>query len=112
LARFANVVTRDYIGIMKTVGVRELKAHLSRYLREVAAGDVVLVTDRGHVVAELRAPGAVRSETAAERALRRLAETGALRVGEHRPADAYQASPVRVPPGTARDLLDTDRADA
>ncbi|MHC4236478.1 MAG: type II toxin-antitoxin system Phd/YefM family antitoxin, partial [Planctomycetota bacterium] len=42
---------------MKAVGVRELKAHLSRYLREVQAGEVILVTDRGRVVAELRVPG-------------------------------------------------------
>jgi len=39
---------------MKTAGVREIKAHLSGYLREVAHGEVVLVTDRGRVVAELR----------------------------------------------------------
>ena len=32
---------------MKAVGIRELKAYLSRFLREVASGEVVLVTDRG-----------------------------------------------------------------
>ena len=37
---------------MKTAGVRDLKTHLSGYLRDVARGDVVLVTDRGRVVAE------------------------------------------------------------
>jgi len=39
------------------VGIRELKNHLSKYVRQVAAGDVVLVTDRGKVVAELSPPG-------------------------------------------------------
>jgi len=29
------------------VGVRELKEHLSEYLRRVAAGEVIRVTDRG-----------------------------------------------------------------
>lgn len=39
------------------VGIRELKNHLSQYVRQVEAGDVVLVTDRGKVVAELAPPG-------------------------------------------------------
>ena len=55
---------------MKAIGVRELKARLSRYLREVQAGEVILVTDRGRVVAELRAPGpAAQDESDADRAL-------------------------------------------
>ena len=41
---------------MRTIGIRELKAQLSRTLREVRDGDVFLVTDRGRVVAELRQP--------------------------------------------------------
>jgi antitoxin (DNA-binding transcriptional repressor) of toxin-antitoxin stability system len=95
---------------MKAVGVRELKARLSRYLREVQAGEVILVTDRGRVVAELRAPGpAGQSESYADRALRRLAETGALRIGEPHDPAGYRASPVRARPGTARELLDEER---
>jgi prevent-host-death family protein len=39
---------------MKSVGVKTLKARLSEYLRLVRAGEVVLVTDRDEVVAELR----------------------------------------------------------
>jgi prevent-host-death family protein len=35
------------------VGVRELRAHLSRYLKQVAAGEEILVTDRGNPVARL-----------------------------------------------------------
>jgi len=42
---------------METVGIRELKNHLSKYVRKVEAGDVVIVTDRGRIVAELRPPG-------------------------------------------------------
>ncbi|MGH7857687.1 MAG: type II toxin-antitoxin system Phd/YefM family antitoxin [Candidatus Binatia bacterium] len=41
---------------MKAVAVKELKNRLSAYLREVAGGETVLVTDRGKVVAELRRP--------------------------------------------------------
>jgi antitoxin (DNA-binding transcriptional repressor) of toxin-antitoxin stability system len=39
---------------MKSIGVKTLKARLSEYLRLVRAGEVVLVTDRNEVVAELR----------------------------------------------------------
>ena len=96
---------------MKAIGVRELKAHLSGVLRDVQAGEVVLVTDRGRVVAELRAPGAAVAESDAERTLRRLAGSGALRVGEpHNPA-AYRASPVKAKAGTARALLDDTRGE-
>ncbi len=38
---------------MKTAGVAELKAHLSRYLDEVKAGGELVVTDRGLPVARI-----------------------------------------------------------
>jgi antitoxin (DNA-binding transcriptional repressor) of toxin-antitoxin stability system len=69
---------------MKAVGIRELKARLSHYVREVRHGEVILVTDRGEVVAELRQP--------------------------HDPG-LYQPSPLRVHPGTANRLLDEERGD-
>lgn len=36
---------------MQTVGIRELKARLSEYLRRAQAGERVAVTDRGKVIA-------------------------------------------------------------
>lgn len=38
---------------MKTVGVTELKAHLSRYLKEVKQGEEILITKRGTPIARL-----------------------------------------------------------
>lgn len=38
---------------MKTIGVRELRQHASRYLEEVAGGESIEITDRGHPVARL-----------------------------------------------------------
>lgn len=35
------------------VGIRELRAHLSRYVEQVRGGDEVVVTDRGTAVARL-----------------------------------------------------------
>ncbi|MDZ4673304.1 MAG: type II toxin-antitoxin system prevent-host-death family antitoxin [Gemmatimonadota bacterium] len=95
---------------MRTVGIRELKAHLSAVLREVQRGDVVLVTDRGRVVAELRAPGAPglppvgRGTTG----ITRLARAGHLRVAEPS-STPYPRSPITSPPGLARMLLDAER---
>ena len=39
---------------MITVGARELKNRLGLYLRQVRAGEAILVTERGRPVAELR----------------------------------------------------------
>lgn len=39
------------------VGVRELKAHLSYYLRKVSEGGVLVVTERGRPLAEIRPAG-------------------------------------------------------
>ena len=42
---------------METVGIRELKSRLSHYVRRVEAGEVLMVTDRGRIVAEIGPPG-------------------------------------------------------
>lgn len=41
---------------MKSVGIKVLKNNLSRYLREVRDGEVVWVTDRDEVIAEIHRP--------------------------------------------------------
>jgi prevent-host-death family protein len=38
---------------MDTVGIRELKAHLSRHLKRVRSGSRLLVTERGRVIASI-----------------------------------------------------------
>ena len=38
---------------MDTVGIRELKARLSRHLKRVRSGSRLLVTDRGRVIASI-----------------------------------------------------------
>lgn len=55
---------------METVGIRELKANLSRYVARARAGERIIVTDRGRQVAEL-APLDPELQT-----LNRLAEDG------------------------------------
>ncbi len=96
---------------MKAVAVRELKNRLSAYLREVKAGEVVLVTDRGTVVAELRQPTAevVLSDTDA--ALARLSADGLLVPGLPQSPEAYGESPLGEAVSSA-DLLDAERGDS
>lgn len=106
-----DVVTRDYIPGVKTAGVRELKAHLSGYLRDVARGDVVLVTDRGRVVAELRPPGAAEAAaTPADLRYRQLVERGLVRPAAAPGSVDWARSPaVRLRSGSSQELLAAER---
>ncbi len=59
---------------MRTVGLKVLKNKLSEYVRIVASGETVLVTDRDRVVAELRPPqgrGPLTSDALLAEAMRR-----------------------------------------
>lgn len=38
---------------MKKIGIRELKIHLSQYLKEVKKGEDVLITERGKIIAQI-----------------------------------------------------------
>lgn len=95
---------------MKAVAVKELKNRLSSYLREVRDGEVVLVTDRGRVVAELRQPSSAIPPGAHDQALERLASQGLLVPGLPQDARAYRPSPL-ARAVKSRDLLDAERGD-
>lgn len=97
---------------MRTIGVRELKAHLSRILRDVQRGEHYLVTDRGRVVAELREPGASvpANVSPSEMARLRLAASGELRVAE-RPRAPLRPTGVALPEGTAQEAIDWVRGE-
>ncbi len=78
---------------MPTVGVRELKNQLTRYLRRTRRGESVLVTDRGRPIAILgpipaRGPLATREER-----LARLAAQGHVTLPTRKP---QRLSRVRV----------------
>ncbi len=95
---------------LRTIGIRELKAQLSRTLREVRDGEIYLVTDRGRVVAELRpplSPGAAELSPV-DQAKLRLAASGELRVAEHARV-AYCADGPPLDDGTAQAWLDWTR---
>jgi prevent-host-death family protein len=95
---------------MKTVGIRELKNRLSEYLREVRAGENVLVTDRGEVIAELLPPGQVRADPSVPPGLVQLARRGLVTMGAGSGAVHYKALPLRRRRNkSAVDLLDEER---
>ena len=54
------MATCGYIARMRAVGIRQLKDRLSEYVRLAAAGETLLVTDRGRVAAALRPPQLAR----------------------------------------------------
>jgi len=92
-------------------GIRELKNNLSHYIRHVDAGERIAVTAHGRVVAELVPPGSgsgARNRSAWDE----LLESGVL----HPPlesGDPFEDWPdIRLPRGTAAELVDSDRGDA
>ena len=96
---------------MKVVTLKELKNRLSAYLRHVKNGEVVLVTDRGKVVAELRQPRVDRPPSTLDDALERLHAKGVLALASV-PQDprVYRPSPLRRAVRSA-DMLDAERED-
>lgn len=96
-------------GALRTTGIRELKDHLSEYVRLAASGEVVLVTDRGRVVAELRSPGAPPTGDPLPPGLCRLVEAGTVTPAAPNDPSLYPDSPARVRAGTAQRLLDAER---
>ncbi len=99
---------------MRTVGLKQLEARLSEYLREVRRGEVFLVTDRGEVIAELRpiGPAGAAVEDDVERALEALAAAGQLSLARL-PKEGWSWRPVGagLPRGMAAGLLDEMRSD-
>ena len=94
---------------MRTVGIRELKNSLSEYIRRIRAGETVLVTDRGEIVAELSAPGTSKSNTVPPGVVA-LARRGLATAGSAASPDLYPPLPrKRRGKLTATQLLDEER---
>lgn len=106
----AVVATSGYISGMET-GIRELKDNLSRYIRRVESGERIAVTAHGRVVAELVPPGSPPRTSTASR-WDELITAGVL----HPPVetgDPFEDWPdIRLPRGTAAELINADRDEA
>lgn len=98
---------------MRSIGIKQLKARLSEYVRLAGAGEVVLVTDRDKVVAEL---GPARRQAAdagsTEAALERLAMRGEItRAGEPKRGWSWSPPHLGLTVETVSGLLDDLRRD-
>jgi prevent-host-death family protein len=98
---------------MKAVGVKQLKARLSEYLRLVKTGETVLITDRDEVVAELRpARRQPAADLSVEDRLQALADAGETTRPARPKGDwTWRVKGLGLRPGTAARLLDEIRGD-
>jgi prevent-host-death family protein len=92
----------------KTVGVRELRQNLSRYLERVKDGETLTVTERGHEVARL-----VPSGGAVDPHYLKLAEKYGATIPKKSLLEAIDGLPARRrrPAGTTDAFLDESRRD-
>jgi antitoxin (DNA-binding transcriptional repressor) of toxin-antitoxin stability system len=92
---------------MCAVGLKALKNKLSEYVRLVANGETVLVTDRDRIVAELSPPRAGRSEFVGDAMLAEAVRKGWVTP----PARGGGAAPPRKPIAAFRTLMEELRHD-
>jgi antitoxin (DNA-binding transcriptional repressor) of toxin-antitoxin stability system len=93
---------------VQTVGIKSLKNALSKHIRAVAAGETVLVTDRGKVVAEIVPPRVAPDASSAERQMAVLERQGLLRRASIPPsAPLPERKPVMSFADMMRDLDDS-----
>ncbi len=91
-----------------SVSVSALKASLRRYLRQVKAGEEVIVTERDRPVAKLVPVTGAASATAH---LREMERDGRIRLGSGRlPADFWRLSRAKDPKGLLRRAVDEERS--
>ena len=96
---------------MEPVGIKALKNKLSEYVRAAAAGETVLVTDRGRVVAELMPPRTHADATPAEQRMGELVRQGLLTPAKLAPKTPLpRRKPVAAIAEVLRDL-DGSRVD-
>ena len=96
---------------MEPVGIKALKNKLSEYVRAAAAGETVLVTDRGRVVAELVPPRTHANAAPAEQRMGELVRQGLLTQAKIAPkARLPRRKPAAAFAEVLRDL-DESRAD-
>jgi antitoxin (DNA-binding transcriptional repressor) of toxin-antitoxin stability system len=103
-----KITAGDYLAAMKVVGIKQLKARLSEYIRLAKAGETVLVTERDEVVAELH-PSRRQTPIAEplEQRLDALAATGEItRAALQKAGWTSRSRGLGLPSGTAQSLLD------
>ena len=90
---------------MATVSISDLKANLSRYIREVRRGGEIQVLDRGASVARL-----IPAADTGNGLRQTLIRTGLLRPGKGKATAILDEPPIQLP-ASLSDALMEDRAD-
>ncbi|MBM3726233.1 MAG: type II toxin-antitoxin system prevent-host-death family antitoxin [Acidobacteria bacterium] len=88
-------------------GIRELRDNLSKYIRRIEAGERIVVTAHGRVVAELVPPGAGLPRRMSKFELMMSSGVVTPPVEDGDPLEG--CAEIRLPPGTATALIDADR---
>jgi len=91
-------------------GIRELKDNLGRYIRRMEAGERVVVTAHGRVVAELVPPVAGRHGRTSQ--FDRPIASGVITPPSEAGDPLEDCPKIRLPAGTAAALIDHDRDEA
>jgi antitoxin (DNA-binding transcriptional repressor) of toxin-antitoxin stability system len=92
---------------VRSVGVKELKDSLSAYLRGVKEGEIVLVTERSEVIAEIQQP-TMGQPMVEENASLDWAREGRLTL-PRKPKTTLVRSHVKLAEGTAARILNESR---
>jgi antitoxin (DNA-binding transcriptional repressor) of toxin-antitoxin stability system len=104
---------------MKSVGIKNLKNNLSRYLNLVREGEIVFVTDRDEIIAEIHKPirAPLSSISEWDAFLNELEREGSILRARQKVSTIREAVgkvkhklPTRGP--TLQEILDETRADA
>jgi antitoxin (DNA-binding transcriptional repressor) of toxin-antitoxin stability system len=96
-----KVATGSYFRMMRSVGIKFLKNKLSEYVRLAASGEIVLVTDRDRVVAELGPPAPGRTPLVSDALLLDAVRQGWIRP----PLSVGGEMPARKPVMKLREIL-------
>ena len=109
-ARLTEVASGSYLCDMRAIGLKVLKNKLSEYVRLAAGGEVVLITDRDRVVAELVPPAVGRNQMVDDAELAEAVRQGWLTPPLVGPGGDVPREPA-LALATLLDDLDADRAD-
>ena len=93
-----------------STGIRELKDNLSRFIRRIEAGERIAITAHGRIVAELVPPGG-NTKGGASR-FDELIASGVIRPPLEAGDPTEDWPDIRLPSGTAAELIDADRGEA
>jgi antitoxin (DNA-binding transcriptional repressor) of toxin-antitoxin stability system len=96
---------------MASTGIRQLKDNLSRYIRRIEAGERIAITAHGRVVAELVPPGMAAKRSGPSR-FDELVAAGVIRPPIESGDPTEDWPDIRLPRGTALELIEADRGEA